>query len=331
MPKGKRISTKERHLIKKLSLDGKDATYISEIIGVGKSSVFRIIKESPNIAQKPRGRKHKYDRVFRRRAVVTAKKYRRYGTRRLSMEIGNGISHQSVWRILKSSNLRRKKPKPRPKLTRRHVEARQDFGIIFLANFQNVHKIVWTDEKRFSLDGPDAYNFIWWELDRNKEPELFKMDSYGKRGVMVHLAFSANRILSCQMIDGTLNGIKYVQLLQNSVIPKVVASHGHDFIFQQDNAPPHTAKITKEWLEKEKIELLDWPAYSPDLNPVENLWAIIARRVYTNGIAYTSEDALWNLISEEVENLEKSVISGIIGGMKNRIGKMLKRCGKYAQ
>ncbi len=52
-----------------------------------------------------------------------------------------------------------------------------------------------------------------------------------------------------------------------------------DFIFQQDLAPAHTAKSTKNWLNDHGVGVLDWPAYSPDLNPIENLWVIVKRKM----------------------------------------------------
>ena len=52
-----------------------------------------------------------------------------------------------------------------------------------------------------------------------------------------------------------------------------------DFIFQQDLAPAHTAKTTKTWFNDHGITVLDWPANSPDLNPIENLWGIAKRKM----------------------------------------------------
>ncbi len=52
-----------------------------------------------------------------------------------------------------------------------------------------------------------------------------------------------------------------------------------DFIFQQDLAPAHTAKSTKSWLNDHGVGVLDWPAISPDLNPIENLSGIVKRKM----------------------------------------------------
>ncbi len=57
-----------------------------------------------------------------------------------------------------------------------------------------------------------------------------------------------------------------------------------DFIFQQDLAPAHTAKGTKSWFNDHGVTVLDWPANSPDLNPIENLSGIVKRNQSINFI-----------------------------------------------
>jgi hypothetical protein len=52
-----------------------------------------------------------------------------------------------------------------------------------------------------------------------------------------------------------------------------------EYVFQQDNDPKHTSKLAKQFFEENRIKLLDWPAQSPDMNPIENLWALMNEKL----------------------------------------------------
>ena len=89
--------------------------------------------------------------------------------------------------------------------------------------------------------------------------------------------------------------------------------------FQHDNAPIHASRATKEWLKQKNIDIIEWPARSPDLNPIENAWSQLSRQVYKNGRQFRNIEQLKNCIEIEWNNLDQTKIQGLIISMKDRL------------
>ena len=147
-------------------------------------------------------------------------------------------------------------------------------------------KVVFTDEKKFNFDGPDGYKCYFHDL-RKKERFLSRRQC-GGGSIMLWGSISYNGALSLVKISGHQNATNYVELLDQELGVMNDKLGDGSWIFQQDNAPIHTAKIAKEWFTNKNVTVLQWPAKSPDLNIIENVWGHLSRVLYENVKQYDS-------------------------------------------
>ena len=121
-------------------------------------------------------------------------------------------------------------------------------------------------------------------------------------------------------------------MLDRNDIPTFMQQSGPDALFQQDGARCHTAGVSLRWFEEMNIRLLDpWPANSPDLSPIEQIWAItklfiIRRYGMKNPLR---NDQLEGAVFEAYRNIEPRTVAILTRSVKFRVQLCLAREGKF--
>jgi transposase len=326
MPRGTTLSQEEIGMIKAFKAIKLSNREIARKIGRSSWVINNFVKKPSEYNTKHRSGRTSKLNSRQKRQIFRLASNRSISSKQIVHQLSLPVSKWTVNRAINRSGfLKYAKKQHSPALTERHKANRLKWAQTHMTWNQEWDKIVWSDEKKFNLDGPDGLHYYWHDI--RKEKMFSVRRGMGGGGVMIWAAFGHFGKSDLSFITTKLNANGYRELLEEHLDDISQKFGDSEWTFQQDNAPIHRAKANFPWFRSKNINLLEWPALSPDLNPLENVWGILARRVYAEGRQFSDVEELkraivgvWNEIS--LEDLRKHSDS-----MPNRIFEVIKNQG----
>uniref|UniRef100_A0A8D3ED23 Transposable element Tcb2 transposase n=1 Tax=Scophthalmus maximus TaxID=52904 RepID=A0A8D3ED23_SCOMX len=177
--------------------------------------------------------------------------------------------------------------------------------------------VLFTDESRFSLFRADGRQRVWRRVgERFADVNVVDRVAHGGGGVMVWACVCYGQRTQVHFIDGILNAQRYCDaILRPIVVPFI---HDHHLMLQHDNARPHVARICTHFLEAENIPVLAWPAYSPDMSPIEHVCDALDRRIGQHVPGPANIQQLRTAIEKEWTNIPQATINNLINSTRRR-------------
>lgn len=175
---------------------------------------------------------------------------------------------------------------------------------------------LWTDESPYVLRYK-AKRRVWRRHNERYNDACVVRTVKHDIKINVWGCFSAHGVGSIALVDGILDQYQYMDILENEMLPSAQNLFADGpWTFQQDNDPKHTAINTRNWFINHQVPLSEWPAQSPDLNPIENLWSILDKRCAKRAPNTAAE--LFQSLEEEWYQLPTDLLTTLVHSMPRR-------------
>ena len=184
------------------------------------------------------------------------------------------VSTQTIRNRLRSVGLQAMRPFRGRTLTVNHRQRRLNWAQNHLRWRRNQwNNVLFTDESRFMLREVDGRRRVYRRTgERYLDACVERRDAYGGGSVMILAGITARHKTDVVFVDGRLRGVRYCDENLNRHVVPFIQRHG---VFSR----PHVARACTDFLQRQNIDVLPWPALSADMSPIEHLWDLLGRRV----------------------------------------------------
>ncbi|UYV68088.1 hypothetical protein LAZ67_5003020 [Cordylochernes scorpioides] len=230
--------------------------------------------------------------------------------------LDHSISTRTISRRLVANGLHSCRPLRRLPLTPPNRRQRLEWCRARSMWMTEWHRVVFSDESRFCLSSDSRRVRVWRRRGERSNPAaIVERPTVRQRGIMVWGAIAYDSRSPLLRIQGTMTAQRYVDdVLRPVTLPYLQGVP--NALYQQDNARPHTARISQQALQD--VQMLPWPPYSPDLSPIEHVWDIIGRRLHALPQP-RSEDELWQMVEREWRAIPQDAIRTLIDSLPRRV------------
>ncbi|GFX18289.1 transposable element Tcb1 transposase [Trichonephila clavipes] len=216
--------------------------------------------------------------VGRLEGNVTARRHRNINATLLQQQLcsatGTTVSTQTVRNRLHGVGLYARRPIVCVRLTSRHRRDRREWATEHVNWRRNERSnVLFSDKSRFSVHPDNRRIFIWRDRgSRNNPAFVHESIRFVGGGVLVYGGISIDGRTDLYIIrDGPLTARRYRDEILRPIVVPYAAAIGDDFILMDDNCRPHRANLVEDFLFEERIVQMEWPACSPDMNPIQHV------------------------------------------------------------
>ncbi|KAG2465915.1 TCB1 transposase, partial [Polypterus senegalus] len=237
-----------------------------------------------------------------------------------SVERGEPYRRTTISTAIHQSRMYGRVARRKPLLSKRHMAAHLVFAKRHLKVSQTMrNKILWSDVTKIELFGVNARRHVWRKPGTaHHQANTIPTVKHGGGSIMLWGCFSAAGTGRLVRIKGKMIAAMYRDILDENLLQSALDLRlGRRFIFQQDNDPKHTAKISKEWLQDNSVNVLEWPSQSTDLNLIEHLWRDLKMAVHRRFPSNLME--LERCCKEEWAKLAKDRCAKLVASYSKRL------------